>query len=121
MQSETPYNPLDNPVIKTVSQEICTAAKNTLGDKLDRVYLFGSYARGDYDEESNVDYMIVANLSQAEACRQDSPIHDQIHETAYELNLLVTPRVTSSEIFNRFSNEATIYRNVLAEGVKLYG
>ena len=32
-------------------------------DKLDSVILFGSYARGDFDDESDVDILVLADVS----------------------------------------------------------
>ena len=43
------YHP--SPRINEITQKVLKAAKDTLGDKLDKVILFGSYARGDYDSE----------------------------------------------------------------------
>ena len=44
-------------------KRLLTKLKNGLtelyGDRLKAVYLFGSYARGDYDESSDLDVMIV--------------------------------------------------------------
>jgi len=40
-----------------ITGRVCTAAKEVLGDKLEKVLLFGSYARGDYDEYSDVDIL----------------------------------------------------------------
>ena len=36
--------------------------KNAYGDKLDRIILFGSCARGDYDNESDIDVMVLLNI-----------------------------------------------------------
>jgi uncharacterized protein len=38
-----------------------------LGEKLEKVILFGSYARGDYDEESDIDIMVIADIALGEA------------------------------------------------------
>ena len=41
-------------ITETVAQE----AKARLGDNLDAVVLYGSYARGDYSDESDIDIMV---------------------------------------------------------------
>ena len=53
---------LTDPHIKTVTQIILNAAKDTLGEKLDKVILFGSYARGDFDSDSDVDIFVPADV-----------------------------------------------------------
>ena len=116
-----PYTPLSNPTIDTISKRVYSAAKETLGDKLDKVYLFGSYARGDYEEDSDIDYMIIANLPQAEACAQHLNISEKLGDTDLEFDVLVTCCVTGSENFYRFQNASAFYRNIINEGVELSG
>ena len=49
-------------IILRFSQQV----KLILGDKLDKVILYGSYARGDYNEHSDVDIMILTTLTDEE-------------------------------------------------------
>lgn len=35
--------------------------KRVLGNDLDKVIVYGSYARGDYDEHSDIDIMVLAS------------------------------------------------------------
>jgi len=50
-----------NPVIEPIVREFKAALQVMYGDRLREVVLYGSYARGDYDEESDIDLMIVLN------------------------------------------------------------
>ena len=43
--------------LQIILSEIAAVAKETFGEKLDSVILYGSYARGDYTPESDVDIM----------------------------------------------------------------
>ena len=113
------YNPLNNPIVNTISQRVYNAAKDILGDKLDRVYLFGSYARGDYDHESDIDYMIIANLPQEEACAQRLRISKRLSGLDLEFDTLIACCITGSEVFNRFAKASSFYQNILTEGVEL--
>ena len=115
------YNPLDNPVINVVSQRVFNAAKDVLGDKLDKVYLYGSYARGDHSQESDIDYMIVAKLPQAEACSKHLTISEKLGDTDLEFDVLVSCAVTGSETFYKFQEASVFYRSIIVEGVELNG
>jgi len=42
----------DKNILDVISAKVYKAAYQVLGSKLDRVILYGAYARGDYDEES---------------------------------------------------------------------
>lgn len=56
---------IDSKVMSILS-ELSNLAKNSFGDKLTAVILYGSYARGDYDEYSDVDVMIIADINLSE-------------------------------------------------------
>jgi len=43
-------------VLDEITAKVVQAARESLGDKLDKVILYGSYARGDYDDESLISW-----------------------------------------------------------------
>ncbi len=45
--------------IRTLLREFTSALEETYGDHLKGVYLYGSYARGEEDSESDVDVIVV--------------------------------------------------------------
>jgi len=55
------YNPqpLTADQLLTLSQEVKRALTALYGERLERVILYGSYARGDFHAESDVDYLVV--------------------------------------------------------------
>ncbi|WP_041952156.1 nucleotidyltransferase domain-containing protein [Spirosoma spitsbergense] len=50
-----------NPVIEPIVREFKATLQTLYGDCLRDVVLYGSYARGDYDEESDIDLMVLLN------------------------------------------------------------
>jgi len=83
------------------------------------VILYGSYARGDFDNESDIDIMIIAHVSQEEASERRRDIRRLLPGIDLEYNLAVCLHVTGSETFYRFQNALPFYQNVLNEGVLL--
>lgn len=45
----------DQTTLNKILKEVRKAYENVYGDKLVKVVLYGSYARGDYDNESDID------------------------------------------------------------------
>lgn len=45
--------------VKLILSDLQTGLRSMYGDRLRGVYLFGSYARGEQDEESDLDVLIV--------------------------------------------------------------
>lgn len=76
---ETTYQPkaLTANELQALSQEVKQALTELYGDRLDQVILYGSYARGDFHAESDVDYMIVLfdeSIQAGKEVRRMSPI-----------------------------------------------
>ncbi|WP_456367169.1 nucleotidyltransferase domain-containing protein, partial [Thermococcus sp.] len=42
--------------------EFLRVLRKRFGDSIEEVILFGSYARGDYDEESDIDLLIIGKV-----------------------------------------------------------
>ena len=116
---EKTYNHVADTRINAVTQKVLRAARDTLGDSLDRVILFGSFARGDFDAESDIDFLIIANVSQEEASASRRQIRKRLPGIDLEYDIAVCLHVTGSETFNRFKNVLPFYQNVLREGVLL--
>jgi len=47
--------------LEIISRKMLACYKEVFGGALQRVILFGSYARGDYDQESDIDYTAIVN------------------------------------------------------------
>jgi len=106
--------------VNVISEKVVEAAKNVLGDNLSGIYLFGSYARGDFDAESDVDFLVVADVPQERAGEERRNIREKLPLIDLEYDLPVSLHVTGREIFEQYSNTLPFYMNVLNEGVELY-
>ena len=114
-------NNITDPRVIAISQRVVQAAKDTLGDKLDKVILYGSYARGDYDQESDIDFFILADVPQEEAGDRRSDIRDSIPFIDLEFDITVSLHVTGKAVFDKYINTLPYYINVVREGVILNG
>jgi len=110
----------DNAVLTEVTERVCAAAKEVLGDKLKKVILYGSYARGDYNEYSDVDILILADIPQEECCDAGSGIRGFIWEFELEHDIIICPHVTGYETFLSWLDVLPFYMNVAKEGIELY-
>ena len=81
-------------------------------DKIIRIILFGSVARGDDNEESDIDILIISN----EWEKIDSLITYEVFKVVLETEELISPYVLSEKQFNE-TKHFTFLTNVLREGV----
>ena len=110
-----------DPRINAVGREVLQAAKDTLGDRLEKVILFGSYARGDFDADSDIDFCILANVPRNEATKWRRDINSRIPGIDLEYDMLVSLHVINSTMFYNHIDVLPFYKNVLREGVELGG
>ena len=92
--------------------------RDIYGDTLDKVILYGSYARGEQTPESDVDIAIVIREGNTEK------MHDELLDLVvdYELDLAVTLSVVPIEYENyiEWCKVLPFYKNIDKEGIVLW-
>ena len=114
-------NTLNDPNIIAITQKVIHAAKAILGERLEKVILFGSYARGDFDSDSDVDIFLLADVPHEETNKWSSSIDERLSDLWFDYDLLVCIHLTSKIMFDRYFNVLPYYQNVIREGVELHG
>ena len=99
-----------------IGQCVVEKAQDICGEKLRDVILFGSYARGDFKEWSDVDIMILVNADDLECKRMDSVLMKSLSDLDHQMNLLLSFVVTSHERYERMKDTYPYYRNINKEG-----
>ena len=96
-------------------------ARKEIGNKLFEVILFGSYARGDFDEESDVDIALLIDVPQGHEhiySKQLTKIVGDIDEQ-FDYAVLLSPVIISSTVYEDWKNDLPFYKNIQKEGVKI--
>lgn len=106
--------------LQIILTEIAATARETFGEQLDSVILYGSYARGDYTPESDVDIMIlVKGIAPEELWKYKDSIIQKESELELEYDLLISATIKDVETFNKYLNVLPFYQNVLKEGIRV--
>lgn len=90
------------------------------GEKLKTVILYGSYARGDFRTDSDVDIMILVDLSDDEIKTKRHILSDLTFDYNFENDLEIMPIVKNLDHFNKWLGAYPFYNNIKNEGVELY-
>ena len=106
--------------INKITIKVVEAAKISLGDKLDKVILYGSCARGDYDNESDIDIMVLADIPAGNHNPIRRVIHSLLDYIDLEYDVVLSLNVNDSETFNKYCNDLPFYMNVVKDGMVLY-
>ena len=107
---------------KNVNKEIqafVNQVKEILGKRLKKVILYGSYARGDYNQQSDVDIMILTDLSFEEIEEYRDKISDIAYDIELSTGIILSPVIKNIEKYNSRINFVPFYKNVEREGVVL--
>ena len=83
--------------------------------------LYGSYARGDNNEFSDIDLMILTDLSEAEIVSIEDSISDAAYEFELEKGVPVSVNIKNKEHFSYWAETLPYYKNIAKEGIVLVG
>ena len=93
---------------------------NIYGEQLKTVILYGSYARGDFGPDSDIDIMILVDLSDDEIRSKGHTLSDITFDYNFDNELEIMPIVKNQEHFYKWIRAYPFYNNIKNEGVELY-
>lgn len=100
-----------------ILQKIAEAYRVVYGDNLVKVMMYGSYARGDYDNYSDVDIAAIVRGERQELQKALKKIWDTSSELELEYETIVSPTVIPFDEYEQYRNDVPYYRNIEKEGV----
>lgn len=107
--------------INNVITEFIQNVNKILGNRVKKIILYGSYARGDYNNSSDIDIMILTDLSDNEIIEYRDKISDIAYdiEEANNFDIWISPLVKNIDKFNYWLEALPFYMNVQREGIVL--
>ncbi len=108
---ETPINPVIAPIVR----EFKASLQQLYGDRLRDVVLYGSYARGDYDDESDIDLMVILNDASINTYAEIFRITDVESDLTLKYGVSISPLPVA---YTRYLNSLMpVYQEARKEGV----
>ena len=104
-----------------IIKEFITAINNTFWDRVKKIILYGSYARGDFNANSDIDIMILTDFSDDEIVKYRSKIVQLAYDIEWNNKFAIhlSPLVKNINKFNYWIDALPFYNNVQKEGVVL--
>ena len=95
--------------------ELSRKLKEKFKDKIEEIIVFGSYARGDFNEDSDIDILIIVN---------DDKIEENIRKVAYsfipEIGRLISVKVLDKDTFESMKKmKFSLTVSIEKEGMKI--
>lgn len=105
--------------IQKVVNDFLDEVKIILGNRLKKIVLYGSYARGDYNKSSDVDIMILTDLADKEISKYSNIIWEKCADIEIDKGVIISPLIRNIDSFNSWLNVKPFYMNIVNEGVVL--
>jgi predicted nucleotidyltransferase len=105
-----------NGILKEINKQVSLL----LGGKLQRIILYGSQARGDAHKWSDVDIMVIADISENELNLYEEKLDIIMSDIGLEYNTVVTSFLNNKQVFENRLKISPFYRNVQREGREVY-
>ena len=106
--------------MQTLLARYVTEVQKIYGTHLKSVILYGSYARGDFTQESDVDIMVLVDLPSDKMDEYSDALAEVDYEYNVNYDIWMMPVVKNVEHFNHWVTAYPFYSNVQREGVVLY-
>ena len=104
----------------TRQEVLMTFAQGTreiLKSNLSKLIVYGSYARGDYKENSDIDDMILTPLSKEEIEKIENDIFNLAFDLELESGIVINPVLENETHYKYWLGALPFYNNVEREGI----
>lgn len=107
--------------INKIIDKFIIEISNVLKNRLKKVILYGSYARGNFNKNSDIDIMILTDMNDDEIKKYRNIIREIACNIELENDIIISPLLRNIEKYNDRIDIIPFYNNVQKEGVILYG
>jgi predicted nucleotidyltransferase len=102
-------------------RELENGLKNIFYEKLKKIIIYGSYARGKSDEGSDLDIMVLVGMSEEEIKKSRDKVLDLVVNLTTRYGIVISIIENNYNYFYEWVEVLPFFANVEKEGVKIYG
>ena len=107
-------------LMQDLIEEYVEAIKKIYGSHVRQIILYGSYARGDFRPDSDVDIMILVDMSDLELKAYAQQLSYMTYDFNMDNDLDIKPIAKSEAHFNKWIVNYPFYSNIYKEGITVY-
>ncbi|PRY45450.1 nucleotidyltransferase-like protein [Spirosoma oryzae] len=104
--------------LNAVHSDVIRIMRDLYGDRLNKIILYGSYARGDFHDESDIDYLVVLNDTNVSAFREVATIAPALYKAFSDSEIDVSVFAVSKQ--QLMTSTLFFYRQVRKDGICIY-
>lgn len=105
--------------LNKIIEKLVKVYQSVYGEQIVKIVLYGSYARGDFDMESDVDIVALVHGDREVLQEQLKKVWDASSDLEIEYETVLSPTVIPYEEFEQYRNDLPYYRNIAKEGIEV--
>lgn len=102
-----------------ILRAVIQAYQAVYGDRVVKIVLYGSYARGENERDSDIDIAAIVQGEREVLQNELRKVWDISSELELEYGTIVSPTVIPYAEFEKYKNDLPYYRNIEREGVEI--
>ena len=107
--------------LKGLLYELKNELKKVFGEKLKKVIVYGSYARGESDEGSDLDIMVLVDMNEEEIKNERDKVLDLTVDLTTRYGVVLSIIENNYDYFYDWAEVLPFFANIIREGVSIYG
>lgn len=105
--------------IREITTIFAREVKHIYGKKLHDVILYGSCARGDFDNDSDIDILVLLNVPREALTEERRKIFSIADKLDLEYEVVLAPVLQSIDVFQHYLPVSIYFQNIQREGVPI--
>lgn len=105
--------------LTVIIKEMVEAYRKVYGPDIQSIILYGSYARGDYDDQSDIDLAAIVYGRRADLQDKLTKVWDRASDIGMAHDAVISPVVIPLDEFMKYRDKLPYYRNIEKEGKKV--
>jgi predicted nucleotidyltransferase len=107
--------------IRKILETVHDGATFMFSENLKSTILYGSYARGDYESDSDIDIMVLVDMDKSDLSRYRKKIANLSSNIDLEYDVFTSIKLQDYKTYNDWLNVVPFYQSVQREGVFVNG
>ena len=105
--------------LNNISEKIVKIYRQIYGYDIMYIYLYGSYARGNYNDESDIDYVAIVKGERHDLQSKLKKVWDLSVDINLEHDVIVSPSVIPYKEYEQYKRLLPYYKNIAKEGRRI--